>query len=89
MHCDVSVSLALTGLSYQQQRHSPTAASESSTNGRPRSSESLPELGGGRTRRLERTQDGDYQHGIPQKDINGHGHREQMFAVKRSSLERR
>ncbi|KAF1388684.1 hypothetical protein PFLUV_G00065190 [Perca fluviatilis] len=50
MHCDVSVSLALTGLSYQQQRHSPTAASESSTDGRPRSSESLPELGGGRYR---------------------------------------
>lgn len=35
-----------------------------------------------KTAKLERTQDGDYQRGIPQKDITGHGHEEQMFAVK-------
>lgn len=35
-----------------------------------------------RTRRLEQTQNGDYQRGIPRKDITGRRRRVQMFAVK-------
>lgn len=34
------------------------------------------------TRRPYGTQDVDFQRGIPQKDITGHGYRQQMFAVK-------
>jgi len=35
-----------------------------------------------RTRKLALTKDGDYKRGIPQMDITGHGHEDQMFAVK-------
>ncbi|KAI9521729.1 hypothetical protein NQZ68_003884 [Dissostichus eleginoides] len=42
-----------------------------------------------RTRKLDLTKDGDYKRGIPQMDITGHGHEDQMFAVKRIRLERR